>query len=1578
MAEAQQTPVIVDEEDEQKALSEQNLERGKTVGEMVEAGEVALPKSEGTVEDLPTTEEGVPRLDITPVKLKPKPEAGTGTQVRVVKDLPSSVLPEFLDKAIRPVSGVGIQFKSLREEAAASVQEKEPLTYENVLEKLDAGDTVSIQTGNGETQVYEGPVSAKLARNPAVKKEIELQLAIQDSLAKKKQQETGKFEPVLPFTGPLGDIDVSSIKDPEMRDMAEEYAIGRKALDDTLRPLVNTGRPDIDAAVRQYFVDDFLTGDMFSNLATRLAETGRAIPTLPTYAADLAGSAVEAIRRAYDMQTSYFDEWAALAPKRQQQTKKALQSIADVLPAPTAAMAFNDSIRERAKKEMSDEQYEDFAFITDTVTGEKVEREFISDEAAYEIIEEAFNQMNMVESFGVIFAENILGGGILTKTKNRAALDYVAQIKGRAKMMGIADDIPVEQLPAIIRKQDKSFKLNEKLFDLGIYNKGLNQQMSDAKDRIDDLGKQMEAIALRPNGRESFAYAKLESERNNLIRLRRRNHVKTRISPYMATIVKEEGGLALTAALGRELLPGAFGMNPDIAEMTGFIGGLITGKFTVPAAKFVGRQVGKITGITGQGLAAITPDGLLNPTTAIFHKLTNADLTVQDYEKLYYEPRYGRKMNYKERRALRGAFKQVERMDVETQEEFLNQLQQQQNFLDGVLDIFPEGPQRDRAEEMLDMSFAEASGLPQAIAAYQISTETMTMKGFRKGGMTGALEAAKAVDAKRLRTAAMIDAFEEHVAEFGNPSQTQVVTDLIQQTRKSLLNIEDMMNQEFIKLSKNLDSMMDEAVSDISTPLEETFLYDYAEAREFLARRVGTEESQELTEAAQTVEELRDALIKTNDSLLERFDGVRSVRNNRQLHSSALESAVEGVLFQRYGYLSKEMDEAYNTFRKFQAEREVVPKIDISPFVDDMLSLAAADEKNITTFFGPTSTFFSGFLGRKSRTMFEAMTRRTLEELGQEELQEMMVSIVDSSKGRLELQDIEAMMINEPVQFGLFLHQNGKLNVFANSTIEEAEEFRRAFRDYGHKTSNKAVAREYKTAEKRLNKLLEESDGEGYQELVKAREKYTQLNDPLREGSPMNKLMRSKVGDKFTADSGPYSGMFKGATPYDIVKGMGNNIAKAMKGGRDKDEALRNLRTKEIPAMEQLFGTVGDDGKMRIDLRTKEGRQALDLLEEITEAVIYDAWAADFLNKQPAAGVRLGDPRGIGFKQSVINELEEISQTFQINVIDMEGNNDKALVANLTSLIAEEKDIAKQIKNGGRLFEQGKRAVAKLKTEIKEKSSVVQARQKKELKAMQGLQSITKLQEPMAFYSEYISGYGDVTELRNMFMREMPRDPDLKDLTPEELGKLFDNAVYNMVYQGIIQIGGYGPKAKLATRQAVQSGLLGENITTSEFGNVLGAIAELENPQVLNNLQKIMPAEQITSLKNILSYLANQETVRIASDAAAKGMSAASALSRAYNIARGMVSPLYVTSEVTLLLATKLDADALLLALQNKDAAKIIEKILMYPKLVTPKELATFDTLITEFVVTDIIRKGQQEATLAYFEDYEEANNEQE
>ena len=139
-----------------------------------------------------------------------------------------------------------------------------------------------------------------------------------------------------------------------------------------------------------------------------------------------------------------------------------------------------------------------------------------------------------------------------------------------------------------------------------------------------------------------------------------------------------------------------------------------------------------------------------------------------------------------------------------------------------------------------------------------------------------------------------------------------------------------------------------------------------------------------------------------------------------------------------------------------------------------------------------------------------------------------------------------------------------------------------------------------------------------------------------------------------------------------------------------------------------------------------------------------------------------------------------------------------------------------------------------------------------------------------------------------------------------------------------------------------------------------------------------MPREQIKSIENILRYTVNQEMVRIAGDSLSETMSVNQAISRAYNIARGMVSPAYIGTEAAVRLMQKNNSDALFLALQNKDAAKIMEKMLATPKLMTKAELDTFDTLLINFVATDVVRKGQQEATEAYFKQYEEQTDENE
>jgi murein L,D-transpeptidase YcbB/YkuD len=82
----------------------------------------------------------------------------------------------------------------------------------------------------------------------------------------------------------------------------------------------------------------------------------------------------------------------------------------------------------------------------------------------------------------------------------------------------------------------------------------------------------------------------------------------------------------------------------------------------------------------------------------------------------------------------------------------------------------------------------------------------------------------------------------------------------------------------------------------------------------------------------------------------------------------------------------------------------------------------------------------------------------------------------------------------------------------------------------------------------------------------------------------------------------------------------------------------------------------------------------------------------------------------------------------------------------------------------------------------------------------------------------------------------------------------------------------------------------------------------------------------------------------------ARNMSMNEVLSRAYNISRGMVSPLYVTSEFAIRAASASSINLLQLTAQNEDAARIVAKMFENPELVTRQDIDTFDQLLQSFV----------------------------
>ena len=113
---AEQQPVIVEDEDKQQETF--------SVQEKIDAGELVNPAQEGTVEDLPT-EEGVPRLDIAPIRVKPRPEAGVGVtdgQIQIRPEVKFKTLKDAAEKSLEEHLMEAIQLESIHQRTQSLFQ----------------------------------------------------------------------------------------------------------------------------------------------------------------------------------------------------------------------------------------------------------------------------------------------------------------------------------------------------------------------------------------------------------------------------------------------------------------------------------------------------------------------------------------------------------------------------------------------------------------------------------------------------------------------------------------------------------------------------------------------------------------------------------------------------------------------------------------------------------------------------------------------------------------------------------------------------------------------------------------------------------------------------------------------------------------------------------------------------------------------------------------------------------------------------------------------------------------------------------------------------------------------------------------------------------------------------------------------------------------------------------------------------------------------------------------------------------------------------------------------------------------
>ena len=1582
----QQKPVIVDEE-------EQNVERtglaiplsteeddSKTVGEMIEAGEVALPKGEGTVEDLPK-EKGIPRLDITPVRIQPRPEANVPSELQVVKT--GDKLATVVGKSIPKVKA---QFKSLQSdiEKEIEVQQKPSLSYDDAIKQLESGNPVSFETPQG-TQTYIPEQLDAIRSSTMLQGTMRGHAAIAESLTKDKPAE----EPVIGYTDPTrSKVNNARIQDPYSYEDTVDYATSRINLNNYIKEkgYVNTGDSQVDVAVRQVFIDQLPTGSFGMSLANRLAESGRGFVTLPQIGNEMVEGFGRSLGRSLKKGTPFWDEWAADAEEREANTKRYLETIDEYLPGPTAAMWLNGEIHKRFDKELEEgtitEAEHQRLTMEEGITGDLIKREFVDEQGAYDLIEFAFTELPALWQAGVIGSEFVLTGTAPAMSKSGAARDMVTDMIKFRQVYNVPKDVRLSGTAAWVNTETTMRKIDDNLFQIGLLNKQLRSQTERAKNRAKALNERIPSVrkeadaALERGDLTLHASLKkeadtLESEAKNLKRQAARNAISAALSPYTVEVVKDDLVLAGAAFTGSQLLAGFTGSR-EMGELSGMFLGMVANPVVVgPTGRFIGKL--------GKGFVHTT--GMRSMVPAVMAKIMQMDTTVDDYLRIN-----NIDASFKTRKAMNRAFKELEKMNPEQRAEMKRIVQQHLQLQEDIIKSFPQDKQEE-ARRLFDASFAELTGMAPLIGMYKQSSQGLTSKQIRKAGFRTVYDQMEDIQAQSIRAQAAINNLDNYIASYANPASKEEMRKLVQTATKGLDNIKAQLELEYNALDNQINIMLDAITGDSTMQIPENFVADAIQIQRELQKKinipqkipedgvgpmptVGQQRGQEVVEKAEEIDFISKKKARVFDNFQNRLSQVKSMRDDKVAHQQATARAAEAILEAQYSFLADIGDEAYRDFRTFVSSRgSNQPTIDITKFVEDMIRIS--DEKDIMRFFGPEATFFSGHLGKRAMKMFDSMVRRTLMDIGEDSLSE----IIDSAKKTLPESEQAAFVAKannlaeeDPIRFGVFLHKFGKVNVFSKATIEEAEELRRAFRDYSFKVTNDAVAAQYASAKDTIDELMEKSDPEGFEQLLAVREIYQSSKDPLRPGSLMQKLKTSKVGEKVDLDSGPFVGMYRNEDPYSILAKAGEHIGGILKGGARSSLDTNKLKN-HMAGLEQAFGThIGDNGQLYIDLDTEQGAEVFETLRQLTEEVVYSSWANKVLGQLPQPGTRMPVQRE-SFTTTLLEELDSITeQPLQINV-KVGGEETTRAIIDVAGMIAEEQDIVKVIGEGEKYHQQGLKAVAEFKTLLKKVSNDARVGKGLEEASMRSIYQLTGLQSNLEFFEKYIQGNGDVSEVKRTFVRQLANDPALQG---KDLNALFDEAAYKMVYGALKEKGGYRATQlkKTAKYQELVLEAGGENAVIKEFTNTLGLIEALQDPSIIRNLNKVgIDETHVKHLEMITTYISTKQAMNLAADASARGMNANEVLSRAYNIAREMVSPTYIASELAVRILKKADSDSFLLMLQNKEAAKIMEKMMYFPERVRPGEMNTFETLVLQFAATQVVAKGQREEITSFLND---------
>jgi len=1450
------------------------------------------------------------------------------------------------------------QTKTLEEAALADIekQKEEGITIQDVLE----GKVTSFGGITVTPDLLQIATTDKSAVGNKTRQKIIQAITLEN---------TREPEVMIPFARGQDVVVPPEVKDPLLKDKITRRTNALMATDNLL---FEAGVQD--PVIRQIFVDEFRSGEFYETLNGRVGQVNEFLATGIPNLAIIAYDASEARIQASVKGTSFSDEWAALSSRRTNSFKKVADTISGGLfgqESPVVLSNFFNGIIEKKLREklenneITEEEFNRLAYVTDESgnpllqDGNPVRKEYINGEIANNLIDLSMNKLPANEQFAVMFIENIIpiGGVGQARTMNslrkwnRTSATLMAKYDETTEIGKVlrSDMDPVEILN-FLDKQKIKHNINKNYLSVALKQVRVEESLETTFKQIEVVGTEMDAMLLNGVSRKSAEFLAKKGEYESLVGRAFRARFTLKTKPYFKQAVGDAIVVSAGQQLGRTYFP-YVGVSPEAGEALGAITTVFGGWSTV---KFAGRTTRKLVegvgdlsarklglgletnlmGISTRGLDALAWVGTFGSAGAVNLGILgkySTGLEFTDKTLLRFEEATGVKLTSREIEGVRGVLRMMNSLPRQQQDEMLAAVDEYVDLRDRIINYFPEGPDRLKAEELFNMSFASVSNISALRAVADVNAGRLDVRNLAKYNLEEAIEAQNLADGQVIQTEMLLKNMEDLISNSGLVGADKAAVDTwIEGTRELLQIHKKDLNARRGQQIEQLQEIKKLIHSDPTIDIPENFIVELIDAEERLV--VGTGEVFDRKLA------LNNASNDIWQGLNEKVEHLRSVRNRPKQHRQALNLLLEDTMDTHMEISWAKGDAAYSAVREAS---EQANKIDLSVEVREMANMAG--ETAFDQMFNPDGIFFQGKMGRLTRRVFDDMALRSLGDDIQgikDDLFRQKLITQDEYKS-IKPWDLAMRIVETGV--------NPDFNPFSELTAYDVDVIRRGFVDYAYRTGDGGLAKSYKGYAAKLDGAIRRDAPEVMELLEQARENYrAEVGDRFRQGGYLKTLDNSREGGMkmVLGESDMTRYAYRNVTPGTLFNDISKNISKIIEGGRGADTAEENLAT-SLSSIIQEFGSVMIDpdtgAKIKgFDLSDENQLNLFNTLSEVMSEKVWSDWADVSIQQWDRTSESVAEMNG-GYVFKQLRDQDYVNSLLTVPVIK-DGRVINQPLVNISNVYADNRDISKLV--------QANKQVRKQYDDLKDDFNNLDSNLRRTInetiefedEALDILKKFTGDLDPDSFYSSYIL---NGSEIKTQTLKKTFIEASVKaGKSKEDAEQLFNTATANLISRALLNRGGMQPRRGM---KPTQLGSFTDSRYAREFVNPQVLYADIQDNKDV--LISYLGSEHVEYLESMADWLKRNEDLDPGTLAGlARPMTINEKLSRVYNIARGMVSPLYVTSEFAIRASSAANINLIQMAAENREAARIISMMFETPELVTRQDIDTFDNILNSFV----------------------------